>query len=144
MTGQGTSTGLRDPREGRVDRRQWLRIALGASVALLGALWVGARRPRVTAQERVRTVDVRARRYAFTPSTIEVRQDELVRVMLSTDDVPHSFTIDEYRIAKRAGPDRPVTFEFRAHTVGHFTYYCNLKSEEGCRDMRGTLVVHPR
>lgn len=110
----------------------------------MGAPWPGARRSGVAAQERVRTVDVRARRYAFTPSTIEVKQDELVRVVFTTDDVPHSFTIDAYRIAKRAGPGRPVTFEFRASAAGRFTYYCNLKSEDGCRGMRGTLVVHPR
>lgn len=125
-------------------RRHWLRLALGASVAVFGALWLGTGRSRAVAQERVRTIGVSARCYAFTPDTIEVSQDELVRVVFTAEDVPHSFTIDEYRIAKRAEPGRPVRFEFRADRAGRFTYYCNLKSDDGCRDMRGTLVVHPR
>jgi cytochrome c oxidase subunit 2 len=125
-------------------RRHWLRVALGASVAVFGALWFGTGRSRAAAQERVRTVEVTARRYAFAPDTIEVGQDELLRVVFTAEDVPHSFTIDEYRIAKRAEPGRPVRFEFRADRAGRFTYYCNLKSDDGCRDMRGTLVVHPR
>lgn len=65
-------------------------------------------------------------------------------MILTAEDVPHSFTIDEYRIAKRASPGHPVTFEFRADRPGRFRYYCNIKTDEGCRDMRGTLIVHPR
>jgi len=35
-----------------------------------------------------------------------------------------------------------VTFEFRADQAGTFPIYCNLRQEDGCRDMRGALVVH--
>ena len=62
----------------------------------------------------------------------------------STDDIAHSLTIDEYRIAKRAAPGHPVTFEFRADRAGPFRYYCNLQIEDGCRQMHGELVVKPR
>jgi plastocyanin len=37
-----------------------------------------------------------------------------------------------------------VTFEFRADRAGTFPYYCNLQVEDGCRQMRGVLVVNPR
>ena len=60
------------------------------------------------------------------------------------EDIPHGFTIDDYRISKRAAPDRPGTFEFRADRAGTFPYYCNLAADEGCRRMRGDLVVTPR
>lgn len=115
------------------------------SASLAAATWLGLGRwPRAAAQERVRTIKVSGRRYAFQPATIEVQQDELVRIVFHAEDVSHSFTIDEYRIAKRAGAGQTVTFEFRADRAGRFTYYCNIKSDEGCRDMRGTLVVAPR
>jgi cytochrome c oxidase subunit II len=84
------------------------------------------------------------RRYAFSPDRIEVNQDDLVKVTLVAEDIPHSFTIDAYRIAKRAAPERPVTFEFRADRSGTFEFYCNLTTDEGCRRMRGELVVTPR
>ena len=87
---------------------------------------------------------ITARRFAFDPPRIEVNQDDLVKIELRTDDIAHSLTIDEYRIAKRVGPGHPVTFEFRADRAGNFPYYCNLQTEDGCRRMRGELVVRPR
>jgi cytochrome c oxidase subunit II len=87
---------------------------------------------------------VRAHRFAFEPARIEVNQDDLVKIELRTDDIAHSLTIDDYRIAKRVGPGQPVTFEFRADRAGTFQYYCSLQGEDGCRQMRGVLVVKPR
>jgi cytochrome c oxidase subunit II len=87
---------------------------------------------------------VTARRYRFDPPRIEVFQDDLVRVELKTADIPHSLTVDAYRIAKKVTPRQPVTFEFRADRAGTFPFYCNLQAEEGCRQMHGELVVKPR
>ena len=96
------------------------------------------------AQERRREFSVSARKYAFDPPVIQVSQGDVVRVTLTAEDIPHSFTIDAYRIAKRAGPGGPVTFEFQADQVGSFEIYCNLQIDEGCRQMKATLVVRPR
>lgn len=89
-------------------------------------------------------ITVVARRYAYTPDRIEVTQDDLVKITLVAEDIPHSFTIDAYRIAKRAEPGHPVTFEFRADRPGTFVYYCNLSGDDGCSRTRGELVVKPR
>ncbi len=88
-----------------------------------------------------RHYSVAARRYTFDPPRIEVNQDDLIRITLNADDIAHSLTIDAYRIAKRANPGQPVTFEFRADQAGTFPYYCNLQLDDGCRRMRGELVV---
>lgn len=125
--------------------RRWWSAALSLFCAVLALFtWAGGAPGVTIAQEQVRTVNLSAQRYAFRPNTVEVRQDELVRVVLHSEDVAHSFTVDEYRIAKRVGPRQTVNFEFRADRPGRFTFYCNLKSDDGCREMRGTLVVHPR
>jgi len=87
---------------------------------------------------------VTAHRFAFEPGRIEVNQDDLVKIELRTADIAHSLTIDGYRIAKRVEPGHPVTFEFRADRAGTFPYYCNLQLEDGCRRMRGELIVRPR
>lgn len=115
-----------------------------ASVALLLAavLGLGVAPP---AQEQGRhELTVTAKRYAFSPARIEVTANDVVKITLVAEDIPHTFTIDEYRISKRAAPGRPVTFEFRADRAGAFTYYCNLTIEDGCRQMRGELIVTPR
>jgi heme/copper-type cytochrome/quinol oxidase subunit 2 len=85
-----------------------------------------------------------ARRYSFSQSRIEVGLDDVLKITLVAEDIPHSFTVDAYRIAKRAAPGKPVTFEFRADRAGTFPFYCNLTIDDGCLEMRGELVVTPR
>ena len=91
-----------------------------------------------------RKFTVSARKYSFRPARIEVQQDDLVRVTFSTSDIPHSFTIDKYRIAKRVEPGKPIVFEFRADQPGRFPIYCNLATDERCKEMVGELVVSSR
>ena len=87
---------------------------------------------------------VTAHRYAFEPARIEVNQDDLVKIELRTDDIAHSLTIDDYRIAKRVGTGQPVTFEFRADRAGAFRFYSNLTNEPGHRQMQGQFVVRAK
>jgi heme/copper-type cytochrome/quinol oxidase subunit 2 len=87
---------------------------------------------------------VTLRKYAFAPARIEVRQDDLVKIELHSEDIAHSFTIDAYRVAKRVDSGHPVTIEFRADRAGTFPFYCNLQIDDGCRKMRGELVITPR
>jgi heme/copper-type cytochrome/quinol oxidase subunit 2 len=111
----------------------------------VGALAVGAA-PGTTQNQgpTPRRFSVAAKRYKFEPGRIEVFQDDLVAIDVRTEDIAHSLTIDDYRIAKRVGPGKPVSFEFRADKAGTFPFYCNLLTEDGCRQMRGELVVRPR
>src|SRR5687768_8662007 len=86
---------------------------------------------------------ITARRYAFEPARLEVHSGDLVRITLSSEDIPHSFVVDAYRIAKKAGSGGTVTFEFLADTAGTFPFYCSLTIDDGCREMKGQLVVYP-
>jgi heme/copper-type cytochrome/quinol oxidase subunit 2 len=91
-----------------------------------------------------RDVAIVARDFQFIPNRIEVVQDELVRITMTSDGRPHSFAIDAYRIIKRAGAGQTIVFEFRADQAGTFTFYCNLTTVPQCKDMKGTLVVAPK
>ena len=107
----------------------------------------------LVAQSR-REFDVVASKYMFRvsgsgSSEIRVSQNDLVRVNFSTEDIPHSFTIEDhdeshYRIMRRAEPGRPVSFDFRADTPGRFRFYCSLTIDDRCKEMQGTLIVEPR
>lgn len=114
----------------------------GAASASPAGSFVPARAQDQPSQPKPYTVV--ARKYTFTPPRIEVFADDLVKITFEAQDIPHSFTIDAYRIAKRAEPGRPAVFEFRADQVGTFPYYCNLTIDDGCRQMRGELVVKAR
>jgi heme/copper-type cytochrome/quinol oxidase subunit 2 len=111
-------------------------------VTACGAAYVSGG-PQEAAQGQ-RTFSVVARKYAFAPVRIEVAQDDLVKVTMTSADIAHSFTIDAYRIDKRVGPKQTVTFEFRANQPGTFRIYCKLTQDERCKDMHGELVVQKR
>src|SRR5687767_4597500 len=66
--------------------------------------------------------------YHFDPPRIDVKQNDIVKIVLEAVDMPHSFTIDTYRIAKRANAGQTVVFEFRADMAGRFPFYCNLSA----------------
>jgi heme/copper-type cytochrome/quinol oxidase subunit 2 len=91
-----------------------------------------------------REFTITARNYQFAPVRIEVMQEDLVKITVRSEDEPHSFTIDEYRIVKRIPANGSTTFEFRADRPGTFAFYCGMTSAEGHRRMRGELVVVPR
>jgi heme/copper-type cytochrome/quinol oxidase subunit 2 len=121
-------------------RRHFVHLLLSAGAVIVGA-------QSASGQTR-REFSVVARRYSYTvvgseAPEIRVMQDDLVNVTFSTDDIPHSFTIEEapYRIMRRTEPGKPVSFSFRADAPGRFRFYCNLTADERCRELQGTLIV---
>ena len=119
---------------------------LTASVA--GAVWVTvAAAPALgniegpLERDQARDVSIEANEYAFSPAQIQVQRDDVVKVTFHAADIPHSFTIDDYRIAKRAAAGQTVVFEFRADQPGKFRYYCNLTQDDRCKKMQGELIV---
>lgn len=82
--------------------------------------------------------------HTFTPSQLDVTQDDLVKITLTSEDVPASFAIDAYRIIKRVAGKTSVTFEFRADQPGTFPFYCNLTKDAACKDMRGVINVRAK
>jgi hypothetical protein len=91
-----------------------------------------------------REITITAGDFRFTPTRIDAVQDDLVRVTLVSNDIAHSFNIDEYRIARRVPAGGRTLIEFRADRVGTFPFYCNLTSEPGHDGMRGQLVVRAK
>jgi len=96
-----------------------------------------------------REISVTAKKYTYVVTDasgpeIRVKKNDLVKIVLTASDIPHSFTIsdDNYRIDRRAEPGKPVTFQFRADKVGEFEIKCILTVDDRCaREMKGKLVV---
>jgi heme/copper-type cytochrome/quinol oxidase subunit 2 len=127
-------------RDGR-SRSDTILLAL-VLVSVFGVAYA-SRGPQEGAQAQ-RSFNLTARKYAFTPVRLEVVQDDLVKVTMTSADIAHSFTIDAYRIDRRVGPKQTVTFEFRAHQPGTFKIYCKLTQDARCKDMHGELIVAAR
>jgi len=113
-------------------------VCVAAVVLTASALRTSA----VGAQDQAREFTIDASHFAFSPARIEVKKDDLVKITFNSDDIAHSFTIDNpYRIAKRAGAGQSVVFEFRADQAGTHRFYCSLTQDDRCRKMEGQLVV---
>ena len=130
--------------------RQWLVFATFAASVLclvrLAALpldRVGAAPGGVEGQDQgeVREFTIVGDHYTFSPNSIQVNKNDLVKITFTARDIAHSFAIDDYRIVKRANAGQTVTFEFRADRSGPCTFYCNLSLDPKCKDMKGSLSV---
>jgi heme/copper-type cytochrome/quinol oxidase subunit 2 len=131
----------------KTTRRAFGFLLAAAGVFAYGHFVASGVSRKVLAQESApnrRDVTISIKDHRFSPDRIEVQQDDLVKITVSSEDIAHSFTIDEYRIAKRIAGGGTLTFEFRADRAGTFPFYCNLTSEPGHGAARGQLVVRPR
>jgi heme/copper-type cytochrome/quinol oxidase subunit 2 len=120
-----------------------LLLAVVSSALLVAS--VGASRAQ---DPNKREISVTAKKYTYvvdgSGSEIRVKQNDLVTISLTAQDIAHSFTIsdDHYRIDRRAEPGKTVQVTFRADKVGEFVIRCTLTTDDRCaRDMRGKLVV---
>jgi heme/copper-type cytochrome/quinol oxidase subunit 2 len=111
-------------------------VAGGLLVAGVSALTL-----KPAAQGGTREFTITGDQFSFKPVRIEVQKDDLVKITFLAKDIAHSFTVDQYRIAKRAGAGQTVVFEFRADQVGTHRFYCNLTLDDRCKRMEGELVV---
>ena len=117
---------------------------------LLGAGVLRFARPALTrlfAQDQApnrRELTIVVKDFRYSAGRIEVMQDDLVKLTVRSEDVAHSFAIDEYRIVKRVPAGGSTTFEFQADRAGTFPFYCNLTNEPGHKMERGELIVRAK
>ena len=137
-------------------KRWTLVLLLGGVVCLISVLagvspsrhlhFLGARFVTL-AQEQApnrREITLTAKNYRFSPTRIEVAQDDLVKLTVQSEDVAYSVTIDEYRVSRRVPAGGTTTLEFRADRMGTFTYYSNLTSDARHAQMKGEIIVRAR
>ena len=86
---------------------------------------------------------VRSFNFGFDPPTIEVNAGDKVRIILTSDDIPHGLAINEFMVNKRVDPSpvEPTVIEFLADKRGEFTFYCSVPCGDGHIDMKGKLIV---
>ena len=126
-----------------ITRRTAALLLVGTGTALLATPFV----VRLLAQDQAPNrpeFTIVAKDFHYSPERIEVTQDDLVKLTVRSDDLAHSFAIDEYRIIKRFPAGGSTTFEFRADRAGTFRFYCTLTTESGHSQMHGELVVRPK
>jgi len=127
----------------RMTRRSLGLLLLGVGGVLVVAAPAVARLLAQEAPNR-REFTIVAKDFHYSPTRIEVTQDDLVKLTVRSEDIAHSFTLDEYRISKRVPAGGSSTFEFQADRPGTFAFYCALTGDPGHKMMRGELVVRAK
>ena len=89
----------------------------------------------------VKEFRITAKQFSFEPGTIEVNKGDKVRLIVTSMDVPHGFSIKEYSINERLDVGKPVTIEFTADKEGTFTAFCSVFCGSGHSNMKGKLIV---
>ncbi|MBI2102078.1 cupredoxin domain-containing protein [Candidatus Woesearchaeota archaeon] len=93
------------------------------------------------AAESVKEFKITAKQFSFTPETIEVNKGDRVRLLVTSTDVPHGISINEYGINERLDPGKEVKIEFTADKEGTFTAFCSVFCGSGHSNMKGKLIV---
>ena len=89
----------------------------------------------------VKEFHITAKQFAFEPATIEVNKGDRVKLVITSMDVPHGFSIPEYGINQRLDPGKPATIEFTADKQGSFTAFCSVFCGSGHSSMKGKIIV---
>lgn len=97
--------------------------------------------PQPTDAAKVKEFKITARQFSFEPGIIEVNEGDKVRLVITSMDIPHGFSITEYGINKRLDVGKPATIEFTADKKGTFTAFCSVFCGSGHGNMKGKLIV---
>ena len=89
----------------------------------------------------VKEFEITAKQFAFEPETIEINKGDKVRLIVTSVDVPHGFSILEYGINERLNPGEPAAIEFTADKEGEFTMFCSVFCGSEHSKMEGKIII---
>jgi len=93
-------------------------------------------------QERV--IKMTARRFNYSPDTIEVEQGVPVTLELTSLDRDHGFTIPDLGLRIDVEPGKTARVRFVPQKAGTFLFHCDVFCGSGHEEMAGTMIVRAR
>lgn len=120
-------------------RRLALFGALICTVAVAAA--VGSSEGEGAPVEQV--VKVTARKFEFSPSTIQLRAGVPAVIEISSLDRKHGFQVPDLKIDAEIAPDRPTLVHLLPDKPGTYPFHCDVFCGSGHEEMSGVIVVKP-
>lgn len=74
---------------------------------------------------------------------INVKLGSIIQLTIISDDVSHSFTIEEFNIDIELYPGKEVEISINANIAGEFTFKCYVYCSPLHQKMIGKLIVSP-
>lgn len=88
-------------------------------------------------------IDLKAKRFSYTPNVIRVQKDDVLVLNLISEDVTHGFYLDGYDIVASTHPGENRQIVIRADRAGRFNFRCSLTCGDFHPYMIGYLKVVP-
>ena len=114
------------------------RRRFAAGLVLVGVGGLGAIAGAQTGEQVIRVV---ARRFDFTPGTIQLRKGVPAVLEFTTLDVPMGFNLPDFKVRTDILPDKVARVRFVADKAGTFDFVCDIFCGSGHESMEGTIVV---
>jgi cytochrome c oxidase subunit 2 len=96
-----------------------------------------------TAGDSEPVVHIEAKRFVYTPNTIELRVGQPVILELVALDRTHGFSIPDFAVRAEVPVGQPVRIRLIPQKAGTFEFHCDVFCGSGHEEMSGTLVVKP-
>lgn len=82
-----------------------------------------------------------AKKFAFEPSTVTVDKGDAVKIVITSEDTVHGFSLPDFNVSLNIETGKTATAEFIADKSGTFTFASSVFCEGGHGEMKGTLIV---
>jgi heme/copper-type cytochrome/quinol oxidase subunit 2 len=134
---------------------------IAAIVGVLSAFAIGCpARPAAAQEPQTQVIEVRAKKYEYSPAPIHVKAGSKVQLKITATDHDHGFKVGTVPdgadkngkpgLVFASGDDcvqlpkgQTTTVEFVAQTPGTYTFRCCKTCGLGHRGMKGQIVVDP-
>lgn len=91
----------------------------------------------------VKIIEIKARQWDYSPSTIRVKVGDRVTLRIESSDVTHGFSMSPYVTNLTLPRGDEKTASFVADQAGTFPFFCTNFCGEGHTTMAGTMIVEP-
>jgi cytochrome c oxidase subunit II len=120
-----------------------LPTSLWLAVCLCLCLSPGLAAPVALAQENPQVIRITAKRFAFSPEKISVKQGVPVVLELTSTDTTHGFACPGLNIRSDIPSGKVSVVRFTPPTAGEFPFHCDVFCGLGHKKMQGTITVAP-
>jgi len=90
---------------------------------------------------KVKNIELEAYQFGFSPDVITVKEGDIVKLTVTTRDVPHGVYIKEYGIDLAVEKGHQAQVDFIADKTGEFDILCSVYCGSGHHQMKGKLIV---
>jgi cytochrome c oxidase subunit 2 len=111
------------------------------ALALIAVLLTISTPRAAHADQPVKTIDITAKRFEFSPNQITLKKGETVKLRLTSADVTHGFFHRAFKIDEVIEPGKPTEVTLTPQTVGTFTTICDHFCGVNHGAMKMTIVV---